>query len=232
MLRLLMIFTALTFVSDTSGAQTQIHLLRGLLKVSLIVESLGTNEKGCGLTEQAIRTAAMYQLSSAAVEVDHLADVVFYVNVTSLYLQADQICFSSIHVRANTYQTVTLEFSRDDKWAEIALWSSGYVASSTRSDHARYVSDVIEDKVKKFVTDWNLDNKPEVSAHGSSDPAGGPWNKYKGSPKQVPAEEAKISLRTAFAVTPSGDLVTNEHVVSRCSTVTVKQGSLHRVDSL
>jgi hypothetical protein len=194
---------AAILITNQTQAQTRQHLLRGLSKIELLVERL-THEEECGLTEEAIRAAAMYPLSSTKIALDHLADVTFYINILTAYLQEDQLCFSNLSIRAYTYQKVTLEFSGDDKAVVIDLWDSGDVAYSSRNRHARQISEMIEDRVKKFVTDWNLDNKPEASL-------GTPWDDYKTGPKksQAPAEEATISLGTAFAVTPSGDLVTN-----------------------
>src|SRR5258707_896964 len=108
-------------------------------------------------------------------------------------------------------QHVPLEFPDRRTFATVRLSQFIFDASSGQSRHAKQVSDVVEDLAKKFLTDWNLDNKPEArtsrQGHDSD------------------SEERTISSGTAFAVTQAGDLVTNEHVVSKCSTVTVKQGN-------
>src|SRR5262249_20100838 len=154
----------------------------------------------------------LYPLSATKIELARSASVTFYVNINSIHLRADEvICFSSLSIQAYTYQKVTLEFSGDDNFAKINLWESGVVASSNRSDHARRMTSLVEDKVKHFITDWNLDNKP----------AAAPW---EGQGRGSKNNEPVISSGSGFGVTRTGDLVTNEHVVSGCSAVTVRQG--------
>ena len=115
----------------------------------------------CGLAEQAIRAAAMYPLSSAKIEIASRALVHFYINVNSVFLREDRLCISNLHIKVYTFGDVTFSFSGDEKQGvEVVLWDTGYVASSGRSSHARYIAGGIEDQVKRFITDWNLDNKP------------------------------------------------------------------------
>jgi hypothetical protein len=133
-------------------------MLRGLSEVDLIIEDLSSGAKPCGLTEEAIRAAAMYPLSSTKIAVDHSADLTLYINVGTLHPNVG--CISSIAIQAYAFQKVTLQFSGDEKAVEIILWKSGSLLTSSRNEHARQVSEEIEEKVKKFITDWNLDNKP------------------------------------------------------------------------
>jgi S1-C subfamily serine protease len=221
--RLLVIFAAI-LLSNQGHAQTRNHLLSGLSKIKLVIEQLDSDAKVCGLSKQAIRAAVMYPFSSATIDVvadgffhrafqPHLdesdavlSDAVLYVNINTLYLKADQACFSSLHIEAYTIQKVTLEFSGDEKLAQVLLWESGAVASSSPSQHAGQMTSSVEEKVKKFITDWNLDNKPLTPRRESE------------------SKKPTISSGSGFAVTQTGDFVTNEHVVSGCSAVTVRQG--------
>jgi hypothetical protein len=159
----LFVATAATLMCNQGHARTKHNLLRGASKIALSIEKQSPEAKECGLTEEAIRAAVMYPLSSSKVELVPANDadaVVLYVNIASLYLKEDQTCFSSLSIQVYTYQKVTLEFSGDEKYAWIELWTSGGVASSYPSRHAQRMTSFIEDKVKKFITDWNLDNKP------------------------------------------------------------------------
>jgi hypothetical protein len=58
---------------------------------------------------------------------------------------------------------VTLEFSGDTRLAEVNLWHNGVIFSSSPSRHLSQVTSEIENSTKKFITDWNLDNKPSTA---------------------------------------------------------------------
>jgi hypothetical protein len=105
----------------------------------------------------------MYPLSSAKIRLseDADADAALYVNVVSLHAESERLCFSNVQLEAYTIQTVRLEYSGELRSAEIQLWSSGGVAYSDQSRHAKYVSEILEEYSKKFVTALNLDNKKE-----------------------------------------------------------------------
>jgi len=206
----IIVATAAILIANQSHAQTKENLLRGLAALELLIEEFNQHSADCGITENAIRASAMYPLSAAKIRVNPLSDVTLYVAIDSLYLREERICFSSIHMEAYIPQHVTLKFSDRETFAPVRLWQTRFLASSGQNRHPKRVSDIVEDLTKKFLTDWNLDNKPEPTSqqgHGSD------------------SEERTISSGTAFAVTQAGDLVTSEHVVSTCSTVTVKQGN-------
>src|SRR5262249_48339096 len=117
--------TTAILIANQSQAQTRNNLLRGLSKINLVIENLDADSKECGLTEQGIRAAVMYPLSSARVEVAPTALTSLYVNVNTLYFSSLDSCVSSIEVRVHVYQAVTLDFSGEEKPAEVKLWRSG-----------------------------------------------------------------------------------------------------------
>jgi hypothetical protein len=149
----------------------------------------------------------LYPLSSAAIKVAS-ADAVLYVRVGSIYLKADQICFSSVEVQAFTYQDVSLEFSGNNVRAEVDLWHRHVGYSSNRSNHASRSFPILEEMAKAFVTAWNLDNK---NVSGSEDPVPKPKARvddviakrgYFGgpdSPTTPAAPKGKRSLEDIFA---------------------------------
>jgi hypothetical protein len=110
------------------------------------------------VTEEGIRAAVMYPLSSTKITVDSLADVRLFIIVTTLHQEVG--CIGMVRVEVFTGQKVTLQFSGDEKFAEVLLWESDSLVTSPRDHHARQVSETIEEELKKFITDWNLDNKP------------------------------------------------------------------------
>jgi len=157
---LIIILTALVVISDEGRAQTKNHLLRGASEIEIILEELtDPNSTNCGLTEHRLQAAAMYPLSSTKIRVVSSSEVLLYVNVNTLYLAAQGVCFSSISLEAFSYQNVTLKFSRDAKFVQALLWRKGLVVSTAKSRHERNVADSIEEITKRFITDWNLDNQ-------------------------------------------------------------------------
>jgi hypothetical protein len=149
---------AVTLMCSQGHAQTRHHLLRGLSAIDLVFEELSSGAKPCGLTEEAIRAAVMYPLSSAKIALETSAFETLYIHISTLHQNLG--CFSVVSIQAYTLQKVTLQFSGEEKVVDVILWKSDSLLTSNWSGHARQVSDTIEEAVKKFITDWNLDNKP------------------------------------------------------------------------
>ena len=86
MYRLILLVTAAAVLISSQGyAQTRNHLLRGLSEVDLLIEELSRGAKPCGLTEEAIRAAAMYPLSSTKIELVQLTEVTLYINIITIH---------------------------------------------------------------------------------------------------------------------------------------------------
>jgi hypothetical protein len=154
-------------VSQPSVAQTLGNKLRGLSKIDLLIEDLPPEAKDCGVTEQAIRAAIMYPLSSSNLEVvkSPTEQASLYVHVAILYFNANHGCVSAVELSAYTFQEVTFDYSgRRTPAAQVTLWDAGAILSSDRAIHAQDVSAELDDQTKRFLTDWNLDNKPEIGA--------------------------------------------------------------------
>ena len=152
------ILAAMILISHQACAQSQFNMLRGVSKIKILIEDMnGADYKKCGLTQEGVRAAIMYPLSSSKIQiVDTAPYVTLYVNIGTL---DNGVCSSSIQIDVNNFQPVKLEFSGDTKFAKVMLWYTGGVASGNRTSHSRLVSEFIEERIKKFVTDWNLDNR-------------------------------------------------------------------------
>jgi hypothetical protein len=160
MRRILVAITCLLMLSFQCEAQTIGHALRGLAKINVLVEDLGDEDIKCGLTEDLIRDAVLYPTSSAKIQVaNELVSESLYVNTLSFFSEAAQFCVTTIVMEARSFEEEMLTSSRRKVRSEIVLWRDGRLASSNRSGHARLVAEGIEQLAKKFVTDWNLDNK-------------------------------------------------------------------------
>lgn len=152
--------TCLILLSLPLEAQTFGHALRGLATIRILIERLDDNSLECGLTEAAIQNAILYPISAANIGVTDSANEFLCVNATSLFFSPVQWCVTNINMRAEANQNVKLDYSHRTVFTSVELWSDGGIYSTVRSDHARDVTGNIEDLAKKFVTAWNLDNKP------------------------------------------------------------------------
>jgi hypothetical protein len=158
--RLLAIAVAIIVsISQQSQGQTRNHLLKGLHEVEIIVEELSESNKACGINEDAVFDAIKYPVSSSNLRIQPLAPVVIYVQITSIFDRADNGCFSNIEVRAYDPQSVTLDFSGADKFVSVLLWRKNVALWGSRDRHPHFVTETVEQYVKKFIIDWKLDNK-------------------------------------------------------------------------
>ena len=149
-------------ISQQSHAQTRDNVLRGLDEVDVTVEELTESNKACGIDEDAVTNAIKYPVSSSYPRIEPSAPVVFYVRVTSIFDRADSGCFSNVDVQVYAVQSVTLEFSGANRFLRVMLWQKNVVLSNSRVRHPRFVTETVDESVKKFITDWNLDNKSET----------------------------------------------------------------------
>jgi S1-C subfamily serine protease len=111
-------------------------------------------------------------------------------------------------------QKVKLEFSGRQALSDVALWRVGSILMSSANRHEKQVTETVEEYAKKFISDWNLDNKADVQR-----------DEPESDRSESNKDDAHVSTGTGFVITANGHMVTNEHVVSGCSLVSVKQGS-------
>ena len=145
--------------ADQAQAQTLGNKLRGINQISLLIEQLDDATKACQITDALIQSAFMYPASGARFVV-----VKTSINVPNMYfnivtVRPNQICVSNIDMLLYVDQEVKLKASNRDIYAVIQLWTGGSIRSSANGQHAQAVRDTIERVTKKFITDWNLDNK-------------------------------------------------------------------------
>jgi hypothetical protein len=162
-LRLAVFGLAMTSVllSEQAIAQTYGNQLRGINQISLLIEPLDEDQKECQLTEALIHDAFMYPASGARFVIvkEAIAVPKMYFNITTLFFRQNQVCFSNVDIRLQVHQEARLETSGRSILATILLWNVSSVRSSVRGRHAQPIREAIEEATKKFVTDWNLDNK-------------------------------------------------------------------------
>jgi hypothetical protein len=133
--------TVLMLVAATP-IEAELSDLRGLEMIELAVDKLSADAEACGITEAAMRAAAMSRFGPSRLRVvqDHLSPV-FMVAIMTVH-GSDALCASAL--------TVEITF----------LWSETVVLTGPADQHGRNVARAVEDLTKKFLTDWNLANTP------------------------------------------------------------------------
>jgi hypothetical protein len=187
--------------------QTLDHSLRNLDSVYILIEGLGKDTGDCNVDLNTVRNAVMYPFSSARfrthihLNADSVNDLVFYVNINSLYLTNVDICVSHISVKTYENQTVKLESSGTTlNSATVVLWDSGSIISSIRQRHREQLSVAVEDLAKQFVTAWNLDNADDPPSKKA-----GPYDDLIQSGEGADADSTKA------ASAPPGDYRESPH---------------------
>jgi hypothetical protein len=146
-------------LSSPCEAQTFNNALRGVSQWQILVENVDSNSQSCGITKDKIRNAALYPRSSAKFEIVDDAASAISISVSTLAPSSTHLCFTVIRLTAQAVQSVRLDVSDMDATVLIILWEKSSILSTVRDEHSRHVTESIEDLAKKFVIDWNLDNK-------------------------------------------------------------------------
>jgi len=154
-------------LSSQAQAQTDDNRLRGINQFNLMIQALqasGEDWKECQITVPLIRDAFMFPTSGARFVVNERLDIqdqkfrapFMYIDVGT---RSDQLCVSPIDMRLLVGQEVKLEASGRNILAPILLWTFRAMRSSAKDRHGQVVREAIDLGTKKFITDWNLDNK-------------------------------------------------------------------------
>jgi hypothetical protein len=131
--------------------------LKDVKQITLLVEELHKDSTYCGVTKDFIREAFMYPASSARFKVVGSSPAVFYINVNTG--RAGDDCFSAIDIQLYMYQRVKLQLSNRIVYDDVVLWSTGGILGSDRSTHGQKIREAVEEYTKRFIPQWNLDNK-------------------------------------------------------------------------
>jgi hypothetical protein len=135
--------------------------LKGMTKIHLLIETLTDDAKACGITKELIRDAFMYPASSSRLQITSDPDSpIFYIQVSTLRLNPEGICFSSVYYESYNSQFVQPDFAPTPKLYDVVFWKTGSVFFSVNNRHTQLVRENVEDYTKRFLTIWNLDNKP------------------------------------------------------------------------
>jgi hypothetical protein len=149
-----------------SQAQQQPGSLSGIKSANVNINEADAENKSCGITDQLIREAVMYPISGSRLKVSSLLPPSTDVPILSVAISTVRggvtsgLCLSGIRIQLAIYQPLTLPFASGPRMHKVMLWEGGWHGGSMQHDHAKQIREQIELLMKRFVTAWNLDNKP------------------------------------------------------------------------
>lgn len=135
--------------------------LVGLGSIAFYIEPLDDSDKLCGITEQGIRDAFLYPVSSSKLHISRdLSGPIFHVQITTIVQQQPRQCISSVAVQVFEFKNVPLDFSHGAA-PEVALviWNDEWLRVTNLTDHGERVRAVVRQSTEKFLTRWNLANR-------------------------------------------------------------------------
>ena len=157
-----MVFACLLALFTSSECWAQVNYaspLKGLKSIHFVVDLNGENQR-CGITEPLIHDAFMFPASSSKIHISNDRGPMFHVLVATL----NQVggCISNLKVEVSNYQPVKLEYTDGPPaWVVVRLWQEELlIVSSKMKDHAQRIRTEVENLTKKFLTEWNLANRP------------------------------------------------------------------------
>ncbi len=126
---------------------------KGLARLGLVVEGIGTQATTCGLRQDTIESAVMKQLSGAGLKValNSDEDTYVYVNVSSATL-ANGLCISRYDVFLYTHTTAGLEYHPAPVLLDVSLMHKGGLAAGAAAAHAESVMRGLQDYVGQVTT--------------------------------------------------------------------------------
>lgn len=136
--------------------------LRGVSAVSVSIEKLVDHDQRCGLTENSVRLSASKTLLDSGLKiVDDVLAPELYIQITTLYFDADSLCVSKVDVDLDVLVDGRPMFPRDNVLltGTLNLIAKGVLLSSTRQSHDGRVRSYIADKVTEIATEIRLANQ-------------------------------------------------------------------------
>jgi hypothetical protein len=126
---------------------------KGLARLGLVVEGIGTQATTCGLRQDAIESAVMKQLSGAGLKVALNADedTYVYVNVNSATL-ANGLCISRYDVFLYSHTTAALAYHPTPVLVDVSLMHKGGLAAGAAAPHAESVMRGLQEYVGLVTT--------------------------------------------------------------------------------
>jgi hypothetical protein len=134
--------------------------LIGLDSVGFFVEPLDDDDKVCGITEESVRDAFLYPISSSGLRFSGVSSgPLFHVQITTILQRQPRQCISSVMVHVFEFLSVPLTFAHESA-PEVALvlWNDERLRVTDPSHHGERIRTAVRESAEKFLTSWNLAN--------------------------------------------------------------------------
>ncbi len=125
--------------------------LKGLTRLGVVVEGLGSQAAACGLTDSSVEAAVSKRLTEAGLRVVRNSDedTYLYVNVISGSLPNG--CVSRYDVILYTHTTATLSYRDRPVLVQVSLLNKGGITGGAAAGHGAAVLREVEEYVDAFV---------------------------------------------------------------------------------
>jgi hypothetical protein len=163
---LVLLCVGVAFTSTRANAQmsreSSQKALVGLNSITLFVERLDDTDGACGITEESVRDAFLYPVSSSRLHFSEgLSGPTFYVQILTILQRQPRQCISSVMVKVFDFQSVPLDFSqRPAPEVAVVLWNDEMLRVSDLASHGGRIRTAVRESAEKFLTIWNLANSP------------------------------------------------------------------------
>jgi hypothetical protein len=127
--------------------------LKGLTKLGVVVEELGSQATACGLGHDALENAVSKQLTDAGFTVARNSDEdsYVYVNISSASISSG-LCVSRYDVFVYTHATATLSYQTAPVLVQVSLLHRGGLAGGATAAHAGDVLRGVQEYLGQFIT--------------------------------------------------------------------------------
>jgi hypothetical protein len=134
--------------------------LKGLSRLGVVVEGLGSASAACGLRQEAIEESMAKILTDAGfkVVVNTDEDSYLYVNVKTLNIPP-ATCVSRYDTTIYTYTTAKLPYTTEPALLQVALMTAGGLSSGAAAGHSALVVSTLKQNVERFAERIRAANK-------------------------------------------------------------------------
>jgi hypothetical protein len=134
--------------------------LKGLSTLGVVVETLSSQATACGLSQEALETAASKILSDAGFKIlrNSDEDTYLYVDVITTRLPSG-LCVSRYDASLYTHTTTKLTYQESPVLVQVELLHQGGIAGGAPAAHAEGVLKGLQQYIDQFVTRIRAANK-------------------------------------------------------------------------